>query len=274
MLACVAFFPAFFTLFQGQDAILLLLLYSLAFASLRKNRDFVAGAWLALGLFRFHLVAPLILIVFLARRWKLVAGFALVAILLAGLSAAVVGWSNMIHYPYHVWQLEQHTGRSILPPRVTPTLRGLIEDTLTGWISRTSILALVALASVGMIVFASRMWNRASPAGPDRFDLAFALSLIVTALVGYHTFLYDLSLLLIPELIVLNRLSAQHPPPWRVWMHLSPVVALSFTPIYVVIWLRWQRANLLGLILIFWLGILWRETCQPSAFGRKQGQAT
>jgi hypothetical protein len=61
----------------GQDSILLLLCYGLAWVALVKKSDFAAGAWLALGLCKYHLVLPFVLRFVLerrARRAKVIAG--------------------------------------------------------------------------------------------------------------------------------------------------------------------------------------------------------
>src|SRR5438132_13815057 len=61
----LAFFPVFFGLLQGQDIFVLLLLFASAFVALKQKRDLAAGCLLSLGLFRFHLVAALVLILLL-----------------------------------------------------------------------------------------------------------------------------------------------------------------------------------------------------------------
>src|SRR4029077_20601165 len=78
-LAMLAFFPVFAALLQGQDSILLLLIFSLTYIAFRKNQEFAVGCWLGLGLFRFHLVLPLMLILLLHRKRKALLGFLLVA---------------------------------------------------------------------------------------------------------------------------------------------------------------------------------------------------
>ena len=70
VLAGLGFFPIFFALLQGQDAILLLFLYTLAFICLRKNRNLFAGGWLALGLFKPHLILPFIFLLLVQGRKK------------------------------------------------------------------------------------------------------------------------------------------------------------------------------------------------------------
>src|ERR1700676_244824 len=82
VLTSLSFFPIFMDLLQGQDAILLLFLYALAFVDLKKNRDTFAGGWLALGLFKPHLVLPFILLLLVQGRRKILPGFTLIAVML------------------------------------------------------------------------------------------------------------------------------------------------------------------------------------------------
>ena len=44
--APLAFFPVAYALMQGQDSILLLLLYCMAYDALRRNEDMGAGAYI------------------------------------------------------------------------------------------------------------------------------------------------------------------------------------------------------------------------------------
>src|SRR5262249_1296210 len=58
ILTPLAFSPIAYALLQGQDSILLFALYCLAFSAFRRGQDLHAGAYLGLGLFKFHLVLP------------------------------------------------------------------------------------------------------------------------------------------------------------------------------------------------------------------------
>ena len=62
LLTMFAFFPVTMALLQGQDSILLLFLYGLAFSALSTGRAFVAGVCLALALFKFQLVLPFVVV--------------------------------------------------------------------------------------------------------------------------------------------------------------------------------------------------------------------
>ncbi len=95
-IASLAFFPIFFALLQGQDAILLAFLYGLAFVALKKQRLVAAGAWLACGLFKFHLVLPFFFLLLIQqetfeRRKRILMGFVGIGTLLGTISYAAVG---------------------------------------------------------------------------------------------------------------------------------------------------------------------------------------
>jgi len=114
VLANLAFFPIFITLLQGQDAILLLFLYAVAFVCLKENRDVWAGGWLALGLFKPHLALPLIFLLLVQGRRRILAGFALVAAILVLVSIAIVGKQGMELYPRYVIHLENTLARGAI----------------------------------------------------------------------------------------------------------------------------------------------------------------
>jgi hypothetical protein len=93
VLGCLAFFPVFACLLQGQDSILLLLLCTLGFNALKREANFLAGCWFALGVFKFQLMVPIVLLLILSTRRRVAMGFAAVSILLALVSVGLVGWS-------------------------------------------------------------------------------------------------------------------------------------------------------------------------------------
>ena len=109
--ASLTFVPALLCIVQGQDSLLLLLLVVLAFTALRRGRAFATGCWLGLGLFKFELILPLVLVLALmlgrSSRAGLAKGFGLVALALAGLSAAICGWPVFTAYPEFLAHLQR-----------------------------------------------------------------------------------------------------------------------------------------------------------------------
>jgi alpha-1,2-mannosyltransferase len=251
LLVSLAFFPVFIALLQGQDILLLLLLFTLAFVSLKRNADFAAGCWLGLGIFRFHLVVPFLLILLLRKRHKAILGFLLVALALGGISIVVVGWRETLAYPGYVWHLEQTMGhRRTIVPGLMPNARGLLDSLLTPNTSTVFRDIVSVLVSVILMCFAAWEWRATSIAA---FDLGFSLCVIVTVLVGYHAFAYDLSLLILPIALVANHVLESNPlGDWRGIALFGPLFLLFFTPLQMFLYLRNGHYNLMALVLLFW----------------------
>ena len=252
----LAFFPVIFVLLQGQDVILLSLFYSLAFIALKEDAQGRAGFWLALGLFRFHLIVPFVLVLFFGRRYRLITSFIATALALAGVSAWLVGWRNLLHYPGYIWWLEQHKSKVILTPSQTTNIRGLLDTLLPKRLPATLVLTAVILLSAVVLFLAIRTWGKAGRSKTG-FDIAFSVTLVAAVLVGYHSFIYDLAALLIPIAVSLGLLVQDG--------HLSRYVRLSFvisllaifcTPLYLLLWFRTGHPNVMAVFLLLWFGAL------------------
>lgn len=251
----LASFPVFIALIQGQDILLLLLLLALTYSALRRNASFAAGCWLGLGLFRFTLVLPVVLILAWRRAWKLLGGFALSSAFLAAASAALVGWKTTLLYPAYVLRVEN---RWVGPAtsRDMPNLRGLIETALTGIVEPRIFVSIIVVLSLALLWFcASRFdWNSHDP----RFDLSFSLALVAAVLASYHAYSHDLSILLIPVLLVANHCRAR----WvtaRVWAMVAPMSVLFLTPLCVFLLFRMKLACLLAIPVLIWFWGIARE---------------
>ncbi len=90
---CCGLFPVFLDFLQGQDAILLLLIVAATLNRLHAGKDVAAGATLALGLFKFHLVLPVAIVLWLSGRARILAGFVPVSAALIAISCVVSGVS-------------------------------------------------------------------------------------------------------------------------------------------------------------------------------------
>jgi len=272
----VAFFPVFFALLQGQDVLLLVLLFTAAYVLLRRNSDIIAGCCLGLGLFRFHLVLPLVLILLLQKRTKAIFGFLMVAITLGFISIAVVGWHGALAYPGQVWQMErameQH--QTIFPLRMA-NIRGLLASLLPT-ASKLESTVLIAVLSLALIFFAVRKWKTTTLA---EFDLGFSLCVVVTVLVGYHTLAYDLSLLLLPITLTLYHLFGKREPAGDTGSGkyervndaggaglylLIPILLLFLSPLHVFLAMRNEHYNVFAVVLLFWCWALSREIARTS----------
>lgn len=252
LLGLLAFFPIFANFFQGQDAILLLLVVTLAFRAMKLRADFSAGCWMALGLFRFQLVIPLVLVLALWGRRRIALGFISVTALLVLVSAVMVGWENLMRYPGYLWLWASVPGSGRTPRSLLPSLLGLI----TGWPRLDHIhwlVAIVLIVSAWLVIVVAGMKNRAQE--PRFFDFCFACAILASVLVGYNTSTYDLALLVLPLAVMLREgLTGLV----RVRL-LLPIVPLLISPFWFLIGMYWKNFNVIAIFLLWWLFALRHE---------------
>jgi hypothetical protein len=252
LLGLLAFFPIFANFFQGQDAILLLLVVALAFRAMKLRADFSAGCWMALGLFRFQLVIPLVLVLALWGRRRIALGFISVTAVLVLVSAVMVGWENLMRYPGYLWLWASVPGSGRTPRSLLPSLLGLI----TGWPRLDHIhwlVAIVLIVSASLVIVVAGMKNRAQE--PRFFDFCFACAILASVLVGYNTSTYDLALLVLPLAVMLREgLTGLV----RVRL-LLPIVPLLISPFWFLIGMYWKNFNVIAIFLLWWLFALRHE---------------
>jgi hypothetical protein len=247
----LAFYPIFFDLLQGQDILPLLLFFTLTFVSLKQNNDLAAGCWLGLGLFRFHLVLPLMLILLLHKRLKALLGFVSVAIVLTVVSIAVIGWNGVLSYPAFVWHVETVMGHGAIVPVDMPNLRGLLHTFLAASSSKLIVHFVVAALSVALLFSASAKWKVAREG--TTFDLGFSLVVVTTILVSYHANTYDLSLLFLPVMLLTNHLAGTELKVGRNRIALvGPMLLLFVSPLQMLLLQKYGKLSLLAPVLLLW----------------------
>jgi hypothetical protein len=110
---------------QGQDSVLLLLLCTLGFDALKRETNFLAGCWFAVGAFKFQWILPIIVLIVVWKVKRVAAGFAMVSLILAFVSIGLVGWQNMLHYPAYVLRVVNTPSFGGVGSEIMPNLRGL-----------------------------------------------------------------------------------------------------------------------------------------------------
>lgn len=247
ILVFLAFFPVFATFHQGQDSILLLLLLAIAFRALNRGSDFGAGCWLGFGMFKYHLILVLVLILILWKGRKLALGFAAVVSFLFVISLALVGWHGLLQYPAYAWRIVSVPAFGGIPLRQLPNLLGLLGGWPSlgdaGWIVRIAAL----IAAAGLLIAVA--WLRKFTDDPRLFKLCFACAVTASVLAGYSTNTYDLSLLIVPLVLVVDYVAEKT---WKSSL-LVPVIPLLISPLWFFLWLRWERINVMAFFLIWWL---------------------
>lgn len=213
----LTFVPLLLCLMQGQDSIVLVLIVVLAYVALRSERNFAAGCWLALGLFKFQLILPVILVLLFAmhglRKRALASGFAIVTIALVGSSAAVSGLPVFRIYPEFLAHLPAQRFAGIIPPTM-PNFRGLAY-LLFHRDQSPAAGAVVLVLSVIALIATWHVWKDAHIASAlptparDPFDLAFSATVLFSLSVSYHLNPHDVTLLLLPIALTLQDIFAK-----------------------------------------------------------------
>jgi len=197
----LAFLPIGIALIEGQDSVLLLLLFAVALACMDQGRETLAGVVTGLGMFKFQLTIPLALIFLLWRRWDFVRGVLLSAVPAAALSIWMVGFAQVRLYIRLLLFMAQPSPIMDVYPLMTinrmMNLHGLVFGILGSNVSPFWIAAITIVASVLVILCLARI----SPSGPD----AFLYALISGVVLSYYLFFHDSSSLFIPIAIALDR---------------------------------------------------------------------
>lgn len=258
VILCLGLFPVFLDLFQGQDAILLLAIVAAALSCLQSKKDALAGVILALGLFKFHLVLPFVIIVWLAGRARILAGFLPAGAALVALSCTISGVSVLWVYPSYVLALNHTVNGGLITAESMPNVRGL----LSAFVGRAPypgpIHWLVLPVAIVAIVFTIRFWRPIINTGFAGLGLGYCLALLVTIVTNYYSLSYDMTLLIVPLLLLGGGFIEQPglPATARRWIA-AGLLLLICTPLYWVLILGIDRAYVLMVpMLILALGIL------------------
>jgi hypothetical protein len=232
ILSVAAFAPAVRALIQGQDSVLLLLLVTLSVFLLARSRVVLAGAAFGCGLFKFHLLLPLALIM-AVRRPRLWLGLCPVAAVLVGIWAMMTGWHGIADYGHFVVHVESH-GAAGTRIAAMPNLRGLIAELAgkSGGSSATVAAIVCATAALGFV-----LWQVGRRAPGTRF--VFAVATTTCILVSYHTVIHDLTLLLPVVLMLFSAPGAATRTEMRVDVVLFIVV---YTSLFMGSWI-WPWLN-------------------------------
>jgi hypothetical protein len=196
-----SFFPVSAAVADGQDSIMLLTIACGAWLLFSKKQESLAGGLLALGLFRFQIVLPIVGLMFLWKRWRFLAGFVPCAASVVAFSGWLAGFDQLRVYGSHVLSLGaisgQETGYSLSASQSQRmvSLRALFTNILpSGQLAQIITL----LASIALLVWVA---SRGRTLGRKH---QFALAIAFSVLVSYHLFVYDLAILLMPMVAALE----------------------------------------------------------------------
>jgi len=202
-----AFYPVMFVLGEGQDSLLFTTFLVLSLRSMDGGRIFLAGFLLALALFKFHLALSIAFFVFVLRgKWRGVAGFATGGVLVGVVSLALVGPAIFHDYPSMLRRQSVMTPWGF-NPSFMPNLRGLLEWGLGRWLDKGQFLLAIFMSSaiVGVVATWLVLRQQAKRATNNNESMAYAVAVLTTILISYHFHMQDLSIALLPMLILAER---------------------------------------------------------------------
>jgi hypothetical protein len=170
------------------------------------------------------------------------------------ISLGLVGWKGVLDYPAYAWRVVSQPAFGGIPPGQLPSLFGLVA----GWPfaqkigSAVPVVVAAGSAALLMIVASLRKYAR----DEALFRLCFAGAVMTALLVGLSTNSYDLSLLVVPLAVIVNCCFER---PLEGKSLIAPAIPLLISPLWFLLWMRWQRINLMAVFLLWWLFILVAE---------------
>lgn len=194
----------------------------------KREKPFLAGVILGLSYYKPPLFLFFVLSCFVQKNWKLLAGFFLSGLTLVVLSVSWIGWREFWHY---VTDASRYTyGAQFLPQLQLPTSKGiglyaLLSDAFgPGSLFSKFLFVVSIVALLGLI---HRLSKRRFPQNSP--ELFFALQTALSLLVSIQMNIYDLTLLILPLVLVYQYLP-------RIWSKSSAVLITSTT---IAIYLEW-----------------------------------
>jgi hypothetical protein len=255
VLLWLAFAPLWITLYVGQSSLLILLLYSFAFLSLRRGQDFVCGLVIGIALFKFQFAVPLACIFFLRGKWKIIQGFAAMALVLLAFSVTAVGWGGISSYVHLLTAVSSHPDNLSFGAAVDmATIQGFVHGAFGAILNKFVSMSCVIGISGLLILWTARSWNRREQL-PDNSsnDLMFAAAVVISLITGFHMFTHDLSPMLLSMFLVAGHLSNSSKAVTRIAL-MTCLILFWLAPIYFLL-LSWHCMFLLVPVLaVFAIG--------------------
>ncbi len=236
-----AFLPVYFHLLQGQVDVFVLAEFLLGFSAMKNGRDGLAGLALALGLIKFQVMLPFMLILLLRKQWRVLSGFVAGAGVFCAIQFAISGKNSFYDYARLLGSLNK-IPNAIVSPEMMANLRGLLF-TLTG--RETNLLVLMAL-SLALAIWTASKWSD--------LETGFSLAMITSVLMSYHGYPHSLILLILPLALSTKRISALG------WNSIEGAVFLCLaSPILLIETVFLRRFSLMAIPIIAFLWVMSRR---------------
>lgn len=200
------FIPVLSAAIHGEDSFLTLLLYCATWRQLISGREMSAGSFLALAMYKPHLVIPIAILTAIRSGWRFATGFLATSVGVGLLGIAIVGRAatvSLIKLLSGAASATQegaiaHQLMSVYPPRM-PNLAGVIYACGARSLSSASLNVLIAIGSLCIFGWCIILVRRCTP------SVAFAVAILCGMLISYHFYIYDLTPALLPAVLLEGR---------------------------------------------------------------------
>src|SRR6185437_3488794 len=200
------YLPVVIALAHGQDSMLLLLICCLTWHQLTLAKHFSAGGTVALALFKPHLALLLGFLLCIRYGWRFLAGFVAGGVVIAMMCILIVRVHGINSFMAILKATSLVTGQNEMAqnsvgvfPKAMPNLRGLLYAMGSQYVPSTLAFGVVSIASLvllGWVVYVIR---------GKTDENAFALSIFCTVLLSYNFQVSDLTILLLPIVMLAAR---------------------------------------------------------------------
>jgi hypothetical protein len=189
--AAAAAFPPFWNLvINGQNTIVPMAAFFLAWRALMRDRRFLAGLAFGILFFKPQFGLALAVVVLAGGEWAMLMGLAAAAAIQLGAVAATTGRSSLVEYVQFMREVTAAEHLIEPDPFELHSIRSLVR-LAPDWLET----ALWLGASAIVLERTVRVWRSAAPVAVRMGVLAIA-----TVLVSPHLFLYDAAILALPLL--------------------------------------------------------------------------
>lgn len=231
LIMCVTFVPTMVTIMQGQLSFWLALSLLLGWRALRCGHDMSGGLCLSLLLVKPQLVVIPALILAWKRRFVALSGLGLGGVVFLICSLWLVGPDGLRGY-WRMLQAATGWGDAYgMHPQAMHTWRGFLH-LLLGTDSAADVQVWWLLGVAGLLGLLIWTWRGNWAAPTPRFDLQWAVLIIVALLVSPHANLHDMSILLVCGVLAIRYLYSMEG-------HDTPKLAFIMSLLgYLVLWIN------------------------------------
>ena len=220
-------------IFNGQVSALVFFWLALALWLDRRDRQYGAGAALALCLAKPTLLILLLPMLAVGRRWRTIAGFLTGAAMLAGVSWLLVGGQGNVEYVLTLLRFGRVTTASdevFSPPSLYVDLNSFTRM-LTGWPGTVSLIVVAATGALLAPLFVG-LWRRAPQRWTTAWALTWASTITWTTLLNIYVPRYDTAIIVLGALLMVDALLARDADGLR------GMPQVLFAVLYVTVWVE------------------------------------